>query len=176
MVQPLNREIKGYCPDFAHARQLLQDLGATFIKVKEQVDSYYHPPASDDSQGTRRFKLRVEKGKGELVFYQERQKNGARTSRFQTWETDDHRIGEVLDSALDIRAVVCKRRELWGKENVLFNLDTVEGVGQVLEVEVKDLEGCDIDARVAEYRRLMGPCLGPDIHGSDEDLVAGVRQ
>ncbi len=174
MAQRLNREIKAYCPDFSPARQLLQDLGAIFIEVKTQVYSYYHLPAGGDSEGTRRFKLRVEKGKGELVYYQERQENGARTSRFQTWETDDPRIGEVLDAALGTRAVVRKQRELWTRENVLFNLDTVEGVGQVLEVEVKEQEGCDIDAQVSEYRRLLGPCLGPDIHGSNEDPVAGV--
>ena len=173
MGQRLNREIKAYCPDFAPARQLLQDLGATFIEVKAQVDSYYRLPVGDDSEGTRRFKLRVGKGKGELVYYQERQENGARTSRFQTWQTDDPGIGEVLDAALGTRAVVRKQRELWTRENVLFNLDTVEGVGQILEVEVKEQEGYDIDAQVTEYRRLLGPCLGPNIHGSNEDLVAG---
>ena len=173
MGQRLNREIKAYCPDFAPARQLLQDLGATLIEIKEQVDSYYRLPNGDDSQGTRRFKLRVEKGRGELVYYREREENGARTSRFQTWETGDPRIGEVLDAALGIRAVVRKQRELWTKDNALFNLDTVEGVGQVLEVEVKDGYGFDIDAQVGEYRRLLGPCLGPDIRGSNEDLVAG---
>lgn len=147
MGQNLNREIKAYCEDFAPVRQLLYDIGATFAEVKEQVDSYYNLPAGDDSQGTRRFKLRVEKGKGELIFYQERQESGARTSRFQLWETDAPRIGEVLEAALGVRAVVRKHRELWTRDNALFNLDTVEGVGQILEVEVKDWEGYDMDPR-----------------------------
>ena len=69
--------------------------------------------------------------------------------------------------------MVRKQRELWTREDALFNLDTVEGVGQILEVEVKGQEGYDIDAQVTEYRRLLGPFLGPDIQGSNEDLVAG---
>ncbi len=172
MGQRLNREIKAHCGDFAPVRQVLRDIGAIFVEVKDQVDSYYYLPAGDYSEGTRRFKLRVEKGRGELVYYRERQENGARTSRFQTWETGDPRIGEVLDAALGTKAVVRKQRELWTKDNVLFNLDTVEGVGQILEVEVKDWDGYDIDSQVSEYRDLFGPCLGPDIHGSNEDLVA----
>lgn len=174
MDQQLNREIKAYCADFAPVRQVLHDIGAAFVEVKEQVDSYYNLPAGDDSEGTRRFKLRVENGKGELIFYQERQEGGARTSRFQLWETDDPCIGEVLEAALGVRAVVRKHRELWTRDNVLFNLDTVEGVGQVLEVEVKDWEGCDIDSQVSEYRNILEPCLGPKIRGSNEDLVTGV--
>ena len=80
----------------------------------------------------------------------------------------------MLEAALGARAVIRKQRELWTRDNVLFNLDTVEGMGQVLEVEVKDQDGYDIDSQVSEYRELLEPFLGPDIHGSNEDLVTGV--
>ena len=70
--------------------------------------------------------------------------------------------------------VVRKQRELWRKDNVIFNLDTVEEVGQLLEVEVLAEDGCDIDALAKEYRRLFAPCLGSYIIGSNEDLVAAV--
>ena len=167
----LNRELKAYCADFPTVRRLLQDHAAVFVEIKEQVDHYYHLPVGNDVEGTRRLKLRVEKGQGELIYYCERQEAGARTSRFQTAEANNSRIGEVLETALGSRAVVRKRRELWRKDNVVFNLDTVEGVGQILEVEVQDADGCDIDAQVDEYRRLFASCLGSDIVGSNEDLV-----
>ena len=73
----------------------------------------------------------------ELIYYCEGQDRGARTSRFQTASTDDPMMGDVLEAALGISAIVRKRRELWRKDNVVFNLDTVEGVGQILEVEVQ---------------------------------------
>ena len=167
----LNREIKAYCPDFAPVRQILGDLGAVFVEVKEQVDFYYHLPAGMSSEGTRRLKLRVEKGKGELIYYCDRQEGSARTSQFQTWETDDPGIGAVLNSALGTRAVVRKQRELWEKDNVVFNLDTVQEVGRILEVEVQQKDGYDIDAQVDDYRDLLGPHLGDDIVGSNEDLI-----
>ena len=167
----LNRELKAYCKDFVTVRRLLRECGAVFIEVKEQVDHYYHLPAGDTTEGTRRLKLRVEKGKGELIYYCEGQEAGARTSRFQTAEANDSRIGQLLEAAFGVRAVVRKRRELWRKNNVIFNLDTVEGVGRILEVEVQDAAGYDIDAQVDEYRSLFAPCLGSDIVGSNEDLV-----
>ena len=168
----LNREIKAYCNDFGPVRKLLRDHGAAFAEVKEQVDYYYRlPPELEATGGTRRLKLRLEHGKGELIYYCEGQDRGARTSRFQTAEANDALMGDVLAAALGIRAVVHKQRELWVKDNVVFNLDTVDGVGQIFEVEVQAQDGRDIDLQINEYRRLFEPCLGDHIVGSNEDLV-----
>ena len=167
----LNREIKAYCNDFTTARQLLRNHGATFVEVKQQVDYYYRLPPVDSAGGTHRLKLRMEHGKGELIYYCEGQEAGARTSRFQTASTDDPVTGDVLAAALGVSAIVRKQRELWRKDNVVFNLDTVESVGQILEVEVQAQDGRDIDLQITEYQRLFKPCLGDHIVGSNEDLV-----
>ena len=171
----LNREIKAYCNDFTTARRLLRDHGAAFVEVKEQVDYYYRLPTAGATDAMRRLKLRVERGKGELIYYCEGQERGARTSQFQTAASDDPLMGDVLAAALGIRAIVRKQRELWRKDNVVFNLDTVEGVGQILEVEVQAQEGRDIDLQITEYQRLFEPCLGDHILGSNEDLVAAAN-
>lgn len=170
----LNREIKAYCADFEPVRAILLSHGAAFVEVKEQVDRYYRLPRADDAEGTRRLKLRVEAAASELIYYVEGQEGGARTSRFRIAAVDDSAMAGVLESALGTRAVVHKTRELWRKDNVVFNLDAVEGVGQILEVEVQAAEGCDIDAQVDEYRSLLGPYLNGYITGSNEDLVAAV--
>ena len=176
----LNRELKAYCADFAAVREILRAREAVFVEISEQVDYYYHLPAGDVSTGdisagTRRLKLRVEKGTGTLIHYREHQEAGARTSRFQLWSVDDLGIGEVLEAALGARAVVRKQRELWRKDNVIFNLDNVEGVGQILEVEVKDEDGCDIDQQLDEYRSVLGPVMGSYIVGSNEDLISALN-
>ena len=144
------------------------------MEVKEQVDYYYLLPAGDDSGGTRRLKLRVEKGTSTLIYYRERQEAGARTSHVRMSSADDPGLKDVLEAALGVRAVVRKRRELWRKDNVIFNLDTVESVGQILEVEAQNEEGCDVDAQVDAYRSLLGPYLNAYISGSNEDLVAAI--
>lgn len=169
----LNREIKAYCSDFATASRLLREHGAEFVEVKEQVDYYYRLPDRDAGERRRRLKLRIENGRGELIYYNEGQESGARTSRFQTAEASDPMMNTVLEAAMGVSAIVRKQRELWRKDNVVFNLDTVEGVGQIFEVEAQARDGCDPDLQIAEYRRLFAPCLGVDIVGSNEDLVAG---
>ena len=169
-----NRELKAYCEDFAPVREILRAQGADFVQVEEQIDYYYVLPSGDDSEGTRRLKLRLEKGTGTLIYYRERQEAGARTSRIHMARADDPDMRDVLEAALGARAIVRKQRELWRKDNVIFNLDTVEEVGQILEVEVQDEEGCDIDLQVDEYRSRLGPYLGGYITGSNEDLVAGI--
>ena len=174
MQRKLNRELKAYCADFAPVREILRAEESMFVEVKEQVDYYYNLPAGDDSRGTRRLKLRIEKGTGTLIHYRERQQAGARTSQVRMSSADDMGLQDVLEAALGCKAVVRKQRELWLKDNVIFNLDTVEGVGKILEVEVQDDQGCDIDAQVDEYRSLFGPYLNGYITGSNEDLVAAI--
>ena len=170
----LNREIKAYCPDFAPVRAILREHSAEFVEVKEQVDYYYNLPAGDDTQGTRRLKLRLEKGTATVIYYRERQESGARTSHVRMSLADDPGLKDVLESALGARAIVHKHRELWRKDNTVFNLDEVEGVGRILEVEVQYDAGRDIDTQVDEYRDLLGPHLRGYISGSNEDLVSAL--
>ena len=171
MEMRLNRELKAFCPDFTPVRQALRDIGAEFVEVKEQVDYFYYLPGSGDDAGTRRLKLRVEGVGTHVIYYYDRQENGGRTSRFQIWGVDNGQVKEILDTALGIRVIVRKQRELWQQDNTIFNLDTVEGVGQVFEAEVQEWEGRDIDAQLREYRQRFDPYLGKHIEGSNEDLV-----
>ena len=148
---------KDYCPDFALVRHVLRDHGATFVEAKEQGDYYYHLPALAEDKGTRRLKLRVEGEKRELIYYQDSQEADTRVSQFQLWSIHDPLVIEVLDVALGNRVIERKQRELWHKNNIRFNLDTVEDVGQILEVEAQSEDGPDIGAQVEECRRFLGP-------------------
>ena len=62
---------------------------------------------------------------------------------------------------------------MWHKDNIKFNLDNVEGVGQVFELEAQADDGYDIEAQVEEYRGRLAPLIGPYIACSNEDLVRG---
>ena len=171
MNEQLNREIKAFCPDFAPVKALLQEKGASFIEESEQVDYYYNLPDLATEDANRRLKIREEKGTAQVVYYVEGQESGARTSRFQIWGLNSAQTKEMLDAVLGVRAVVRKQREIWRKDNVQFNLDQVESVGQVLEVEILKEEGFDVEEQLQEYRQMFGPHLGDYIIGSNEDLV-----
>ena len=176
MTVHLNREIKAFCPDFTPIRQVLRDVGATYIEVKEQVDHYFHLPNIESERGTRRLKLRSENNRKELIYYRDHQENEARVSRFQLWEIHDPQVIAVLNATLGSRVIVRKERELWHKDNIKFNLDTVDDVGQIFEMEAQAVDGHDIEAQVEEYRCRMGPYLGAYIDCSNEDLVWASRE
>lgn len=173
----LNREIKAYCPDFAPVRQQLQELGATFVEVKEQIDYYFRLQVPEDNRVTPRLKLRVEGESRELIYYRDHHEAGSRVSEFQIWSNPDPQLLDVLETAFGIRVIVRKQRELWLNDNVRYNLDTVESVGQIFEVEIQNKDDRDIETQLEENRRLFAPCLGPSITSSNEDLVrASARQ
>ena len=124
-----------------------------------------------EAHGTRRLKLRTESERSELIYYRDHQEADTRVSHFQLWQMPDPGIIEVLEAAQGMRVVVRKRRELWHKDNIKFNLDEVEGVGRIFELEAQEMDGHDIDAQVEEYRSLLLPHIGAYITGSNEDLV-----
>lgn len=171
MTTQLNREIKAFCPDFEPIRDILKNQGASYIDNKDQVDYYYNLPDPVMKDGTRRLKVRLEDNSAQVVYYVEGEESGARTSRFQVWGLNGVQTKEMLDAALGVKAVVRKQREVWRKDNVKFNLDQVETIGQVLEVEILSQDGQDVEAQLAEYRKLFDPHLDDHIVGSNEDLV-----
>jgi hypothetical protein len=109
---------------------------------------------------------------------------------------DPDALEAVLASALGIRVVVRKRRELWLIGRTRVHLDRVDGLGTFLELEVVlpaggsgqavdaegaseragavEAEGAQEAAGAAEAERLrnaLAPVLGPPIGGSYADLV-----
>ncbi len=171
MTMQTNREIKAYCSDFAPIRQALTDLGASFVEHTEQVDYYYNLADTPEGGSRRRLKIRIDKDAPQVIYYEEGQDSGGRTSSFRVWGLNGHETKEMLDAVLGIRAVVTKKREIWNKDNVIFNLDDIESLGRILEVEIRLDQGFNVEAQLKEYQELFGPYLGEQIVGSNEDLV-----
>ena len=162
-----NREIKRYCPDFRPVRRVLRAIGAQRVGAKRQTDVYYRVPVG-------RLKLREEGGRRSLIAYADAYSGGLRAVRYRVADAQDRAIGALLAEALGVSAVVRKRREVWRKGRVLFNLDRIEGVGQVFEAEVKLAEGDDGEAETERLLALLAAHLGDLIEGSNEDLVGSV--
>lgn len=171
MTMQTNREIKAYCPDFGPVRRALTDLGASYVEHTDQVDYYYNLADTAEGSSRRRLKIRIDKDAPQVIYYEDGQDSGGRTSSFRVWGLNGHETKEMLDAVLGVRAIVNKQREIWSKDNVIFNLDDVESLGRILEVEIRLDDGFDVEAQLKEYQELLGPFLGEQIVGSNEDLV-----
>jgi len=87
---------------------------------------------------------------GELIGLPPAGPHGARTSEFQRLPTSDAAgTRRLLERMLGLRACVRKWREVWLYKNARIHLDTVEGLGRFIEIEVVVTEG------MAQARRLM---------------------
>jgi predicted adenylyl cyclase CyaB len=85
-----------------------------------------------------RLKLRIlGPGSGQLVYYERQDGTGPRLSRYLiSTTTEPDVLREVLAACLGVRGMVIKTRLLYLAGNTRIHLDTVEGLGHFLELEV----------------------------------------
>lgn len=166
----LNRAIKNFCPDFMPIRQILTQLNATFVEAKDQEDYFFTLP-SNTRTTIPRLKLRIENKQPCCVYYYDRGRTDHSLIQFQVFDIHDPAIKELLTTVLGVQTIVHKHREVWRKDNALFNLDTVDQVGQIFEVELELTAMHDHLLQAAQYSQLFKPYLGSAIVGSNEDIV-----
>ena len=126
-----NLEIKAICPDPKAAREAARRVSGTGAStVLHQIDTYFRVPVG-------RLKLReINHTSAELIFYDRPDDPAARISRYHIVPVvDPMALKALLAAAMGVRAVVRKRRELFLYENVRIHLDTVEKLGNFLELE-----------------------------------------
>ena len=104
------------------------------MEVKEQSDYIYHLMNPEEEKITRRLKLRIENKERLLLHYYDRKGKDTGATHFQFWKVVDPQIKAILDTTLGVKATVRKQREVWRQGSVIFNLDTVEGIGQIFEI------------------------------------------
>ncbi|KAM6424701.1 adenylate cyclase CyaB-like [Rhynochetos jubatus] len=127
------------------------------------------PTPSSASRGGRLKLRRTPDGRGELIFYERPDAAGPRLSCFRITPTDDpDGLEAVLARALGVLGAVRKRRLLYLVGQTRVHLDSVEGLGDFLELEVVLAEGQSAEDGERVARGLMER-LGV----REDDLVAG---
>jgi len=124
-----------------------------------------------------RLKLRdFGDGRGELIAYQRPDTAGPKTSDYRRVPTDDPRgLREALTLALGSVGRVRKHRLLLLAGRTRLHLDSVEGLGEFLELEVVLAEGEAASVGVAEAQDLLhrlGVAPGDLIAGAYLDLLS----
>jgi len=165
-----NLEIKAKVESLAAVRRRLHALdGATRHASLQQTDWYFRVPKG-------RLKLRVVGGRrdGELIAYLRPTRTAARTSEFQRMPVADAAgTKRLLDRMLGAKARVRKRREVWLYQNARIHLDTVEGLGRFIEIEVVITQGMpQARAVMKELRVMLGMRRKDLIAGSYGELTA----
>jgi adenylate cyclase, class 2 len=165
-----NIEIKARLAGLDNARTIAAELATRREGVQHQIDSYFHCPHG-------RLKLRQIDGlSAHLVWYSRPDEPGPKASDYLLVPVaNPETLKAALGSALGVRTIVDKRREIFLWHNVRIHLDEVKGLGTFLEFEAVLGPGVDAAQGRAQLAELIGRFgLGPAdlISGSYADMIA----
>ncbi|KAG7497931.1 hypothetical protein JOB18_046207 [Solea senegalensis] len=128
---PSNVEIKARVSDVAKFAEKAAQLSQSEGTIIRQHDTFFNCTSG-------RLKLRdFMNGSGQLIFYERPDTDGPKLSRYSiSPTTDPQSLKTVLSDALGVKGEVKKERRLFLIGQTRVHLDTVEGLGHYMELEV----------------------------------------
>ena len=126
----INIEIKARTNKTEQIRQFLLENGADYKGLDIQTDTYFNVL-------TGRLKLRQGNIENSLIFYNRQDLTGPKQSDFDLMEVVENgdTLKSILSKAMGVKIIVTKKREIYFIRNIKFHLDTLEGLGQFVEIE-----------------------------------------
>lgn len=112
--------------------------GAVFSGTEEQNDTYFNSPLRDFSKTDEALRIRSVNGAGEMTYKGKKIDTVSKTRPEYNSRVDEREMKDIL-SALGffVSGAVYKRRETYLWDNLIIGFDTVEGLGEFIEVESK---------------------------------------
>ncbi|XP_048578530.1 uncharacterized protein LOC116610603 [Nematostella vectensis] len=160
---PKNVEIKAKIRDLDSIRAKAKELSGEDGTLIEQEDTFFKSPKG-------RLKLRkLIDRPSQLIYYERPDKDGPKLSDYHiacTETPDDLRI--VLEHSLGIKGIVKKRRYLYMVGQTRVHIDSVEGLGDFMELEVVLEEN-----QTVEYGQQIANDLQEKLGVLNEDLLTG---
>ncbi len=134
-----NIECKASDPDPSGSLAVCRTLGAEDHGEIRQRDTYFTVPRGG-------LKLREEHpGRPHLIQFERASEPQQREGRYRIVEVDDAEALRVaLTAAIGTTVVVCKTRRLFLWRQVRIHLDTVEQLGNFVEIEAVAPHGSDL--------------------------------
>ena len=156
-----NLEFKAKCHSLESLRSRLVNLKAEHRRTMEQIDTYFNVPKD-------RLKLReIDNCESVLVYYERPDLAESRYSNYQICDISEPTVfKQMMTTALGVKEVVEKQRELWMFGETRIHLDVVRDLGEFVELETVIRNQTEAEAQ-AEHQ-LVKDALGI----GEEDLVS----
>lgn len=173
-MQRINVEIKARSENPEEIHELLTQQQAEFLGTDKQIDTYFKTTKG-------RLKLREGNIENALIHYYRDNQAGPKRSDVTMYKTaNSAELKEVLRPALEVLAVVTKRRSIYFIENVKFHVDEVEELGDFVEIEAINMDGSIGEERLYEqcqyYLNLFKIKEEDLVDVSYSDMVLGGHQ
>ncbi|KAJ7987909.1 hypothetical protein DPEC_G00318130 [Dallia pectoralis] len=160
---PFNVEIKAKVSNASQLAEKASQLSQSEGTVIHQQDTFFNCSLG-------RLKLRdLMDGNGQLIFYERPDCGGPKLSNYSISNTPDPEgLRAVLADALGVKGKVKKERRLFLVGQTRVHLDTVEGLGHFMELEVVLKEDQSLEEGEVIARSLM-----KDLGVREDSLVTG---
>ena len=163
-----NLEVKAPLASVKTAEKFARFLGAKEAGILRQIDTYYRI-------GRGRLKLReINSKKAELIHYRRPNRRGSRVSNYSIKVVKDPiKTKRALDRVHGRWIIVRKVRRLFLYKNARIHIDSVQGLGHFLEIEVVLTTGIDQARRLMRsLKSVFSVSNERTIEGSYSDLLA----
>jgi predicted adenylyl cyclase CyaB len=131
----LNFEFRAHCHDPEKIKHLLKSINAEYIGNEEQYNTYFNVKVG-------RLKLQESSKGRDLIHYDKNSSSGiGSTNVLLHIYNPEESLKEVLTNSIGVKAQVKKVRDSWRKDFASIYIDSVEGIGLFVTVEVKDDNG-----------------------------------
>ncbi|KAG5830546.1 hypothetical protein ANANG_G00311860 [Anguilla anguilla] len=160
---PSNVEIKAAVRNLALLKKRAEELSRSAGTLIRQQDTFFNAQKG-------RLKLRnLMNGTGQLIFYERPDVDGPKLSNYSISLTQDpDGLARVLADSLGVKGAVKKERQLYMVGQTRVHVDTVEGLGHFMELEVVMKEGQSAEEGEAIAHKLM-----EELGVKKEDLIVG---
>lgn len=124
-------------------------MGAKPEGIQEHLDTYYNSPVRDFSTTDEALRIRSVNRRSVLTYKGKKLDSVSKTRpEFETEVDGDSARSILIALGFFESGVVSKRRELFSYRNMTIALDSVEGLGEFIEVE--EQADCNIEERCDE--------------------------
>lgn len=140
----------------AEIKKDLIDSGAVFAGVEEQRDLYFNSKERDFAQTDEALRIRSVNGRGELTYKGKKIGTVSKTRPEYNTPVDAAEMKNILLAlGYFVSGDVNKRREIYEWDNFSIGFDTVEGLGEYIEVESNLRDTSENSAVDEEIRRIF---------------------
>ena len=123
--------------DHSKVRNVLEKIGAVEIRVEKQSDSYFVAPHRNFAKTDEALRIRSLDGRAVLTYKGPKLDRVSKTREELETPVDENPTKKILQAlGFSEAGIVRKKREVFMAGDITVCLDTVEGLGEFLEVEI----------------------------------------
>jgi adenylate cyclase, class 2 len=154
----LEIEIKAYCDDHNDVVEKIKSLGGKLVKIVEDKDIYYKHPSRDFVETDEAFRIRIEDNIT-LLTYKGPKIGGRSKTRFERELVFNglDAMKEILDKlGFTIAGEVNKVRTYYSVKDIEICLDSVDGLGDFVELEIKGDDRVESEKILFDTANILG--------------------